>query len=93
VTVQAARDHHLASIVEFSSDAIVSIDMNGIVTSWNRTAEQLFGYAAQEIIGRPGKLLYPPDCLQEEAEVMVRLKRGEVIALAKFGANILSPAS
>lgn len=71
---------YLASIVEFSNDAIVSTNLNGIVTSWNGTAETLFGYTRLEMIGRPIALLFPPDCLGEEADSYARLKAGEIIA-------------
>jgi two-component system sensor kinase FixL len=70
---------HLASIVECSSDAITSVDLAGIVTSWNRTAELLFGYSAEEMIGHPVVRLLPADRIEEEREMFARLKRGEVI--------------
>ena len=52
-------DRRLASIVETSTDAIVSEDLNGIVKSWNRGAERLFGYTAEEMVGQPILLLDP----------------------------------
>jgi PAS domain S-box-containing protein len=67
----------LASIVESSSDAIVSKDINGIITSWNRGAERLFGYAAEEVIGKSITLLIPEDRLNEEPEILARIRRGE----------------
>lgn len=67
----------MASLIETSSDAIVSKDLNSIITSWNRGAEGLFGYSRSEIIGKPITLLIPPDRLGEEPEILCRIKRGE----------------
>jgi PAS domain S-box-containing protein len=69
----------LASIVESSDDAIVSKDLNGIVTSWNAAAERLFGYTAQEMIGRPIAILAPPDRKNEMPLILSRLRAGERI--------------
>jgi PAS domain S-box-containing protein len=69
----------LASIVESSDDAIVSKDLDGIITSWNRGAERLFGYTAQEVIGKPVTILIPRDRLDEEPAILKRLRRGERI--------------
>jgi PAS domain S-box-containing protein len=68
---------HLAAIVESSDDAIVSKDLNGIIQSWNRGAERVFGYTAEEVIGKPVIILIPPDRQQEEPEILRRLQRGE----------------
>jgi PAS domain S-box-containing protein len=68
---------HLASIVESSDDAIVSKDLDGIITTWNRGAERLFGYTAEEAIGKPITLLIPPDRLDEEPRIIERIRRGE----------------
>jgi PAS domain S-box-containing protein len=69
----------LASIVEFSDDAIVSKDLDGVIISWNRGAERLFGYRADEVIGKPIAILIPVDRLDEETEILDRIGRGERI--------------
>ena len=68
---------YLAAIVESSDDAIVSKTLEGIVTSWNRGAEAIFGYSAEEMIGRPIALLFPPDRLSEEDLILDRIRHGE----------------
>ena len=70
----------LAALVESSEDAIVSKDLNGIITSWNRGAERLFGYTASEIIGQSITVVIPPDRLAEEEIVLARIRRGERVA-------------
>ena len=67
----------LASIVESSEDAILSKTLDGIVTSWNRGAERTFGYTADEAIGKPIGLLIPHDRLDEESQIIERVKQGE----------------
>jgi PAS domain S-box-containing protein len=69
----------LAAIVESSDDAIISKDLNGIVTSWNRGAERLFGYQAEEMIGRSITILLPPERIDEEQDILQRIRRGEHI--------------
>jgi PAS domain S-box-containing protein len=66
----------LAAIVESSDDAIVSKDLNGIITSWNKGAERLFGYTADEAVGQSITLVIPPDRLSEEDLVLGRIRRG-----------------
>ena len=74
---RSSRGAHLAAIVESSHDAIVSKTLHGIVRSWNAGAERLFGYTAQEAIGRPITFLIPPDRQDEEHEILARIARGE----------------
>jgi PAS domain S-box-containing protein len=75
---QAERaDLLLAAIVESSDDAIVSKDLNGIITSWNKGAERLFGYTAEEVVGKSITIIIPPDRLGEEPQILSRLRRGE----------------
>jgi PAS domain S-box-containing protein len=69
----------LAEVVASSDDAIVSKTLDGIITTWNRGAERMFGYAADEVIGQPITLLIPPDHLDEEPDILQRLRRGERI--------------
>ena len=69
----------LASIVQSSDDAIISKDLNGIITSWNRGAERLFGYSADEVVRRSVTILIPPDRISEEPSILERLRRGERI--------------
>jgi PAS domain S-box-containing protein len=69
----------LAAIVESSDDAIVSKGLDGIITSWNRGAERIFGYLAEEIIGKPITILIPPDHLKEEEGIIERIRRGQRI--------------
>jgi PAS domain S-box-containing protein len=70
----------LGAIVDSSDDAIVGKDLNGIVTAWNRAAESMFGYAADEIIGRPITCIIPPERIAEEASILGRLRGGGKIA-------------
>lgn len=67
----------LAAIVESSDDAIVSKTLDGIIRTWNSSAQRIFGYTAEEAIGQPITLLLPPDRLDEEAQIIARLRRGE----------------
>jgi two-component system, LuxR family, sensor kinase FixL len=67
----------LAAIAEASDDAIVGKDLNGVVTSWNKAAETMFGFTADEIIGQPITRMIPPNRIDEETSVLDRVRRGE----------------
>jgi PAS domain S-box-containing protein len=67
----------LASIVEHSDDAIVSKNLDGIITSWNKGAERTFGYLAEEVIGKPITILIPPERHHEEGIILERIRRGD----------------
>jgi two-component system CheB/CheR fusion protein len=67
----------LVSIVESSDDAIISKDLNGIIATWNKAAERLFGYLAEEVIGKSVTILIPPDRQDEEFSILDRIRRGE----------------
>jgi len=69
----------LASVVETSEDAIITKDLNGIITSWNKGAQRIFGYEADEMIGKPISLLIPPDRPDEEPSILARLRKGQRI--------------
>ncbi len=69
----------LAAIVDSSDDAIVSKTFEGVITSWNRAAEKIFGYSAAEAIGQHITLIIPPERIGEEEQVLSRLRRGEKI--------------
>ncbi len=69
----------LAAIVESSDDAIASKNLNGIITSWNRSAERLFGYKAEEIVGQPVTLIIPPELHHDEDMILSKIRRGEKI--------------
>jgi PAS domain S-box-containing protein len=69
----------LAAVVESSDDAIVSKDLNGIIATFNRGAERLFGYKAEEVVGRPVTILIPPDRQHEEPDILARIRRGESV--------------
>ena len=89
-----ARAALLASIVDCADDAIVSKTLDGVVTSWNRAAERVYGYTAEEIIGRPMTLVVSPERPDEMTEILARIRGGErvdhyeTVRLRKDGAAI-----
>ena len=70
---------HYAAIIESSDDAILSKDLNGVIMTWNRGAEHLFGYTAEEAVGRPVTILIPMDRQDEEPFILERVRRGEKV--------------
>jgi PAS domain S-box-containing protein len=84
----------LAAIVESSDDAIISKDLNGMVTSWNSGAQRMFGYTAEEIIGRPVMAIIPQELQGDEAMILNKIRSGEnidhfeTVRLSKSGERI-----
>ncbi len=70
----------LAAVVESSTDAVVSKTLDSIITTWNQGAERLFGYKAEEVIGKPITILIPPDHIDEEATILEHIKNGESVS-------------
>jgi len=75
---EEARER-LAAVVESSDDAIISKDLNGTINAWNRGAEKIFGYAASEVVGKPMLMLLPPESVNEESNILARIRRGESV--------------
>ncbi|MBS0471049.1 MAG: PAS domain S-box protein [Proteobacteria bacterium] len=75
--LEAERSAHLAAIVDNSFDAIVSKDLNGVVRSWNKAAERIFGWSADEIVGNSIRLLIPEDRGEEEDRILAKVRAGE----------------
>src|SRR4051812_5183379 len=67
----------LAAIVTSSDDAIISKTLDGVIMTWNEGASRIFGYSAEEVVGKPITILIPPDRLDEEPEILRRLRAGE----------------
>lgn len=92
------RDHetqqYLANIVQSADDAIIGKTLGGIITSWNKSAEAIFGYAPDEIIGKSITLLFPPDRLNEEVSIIEQIGKGgrvdhfETVRRRKDGSNV-----
>ncbi len=84
----------LAAIVEFSGDSIITKNLDGIIQTWNKSAEKLFGYSASEIVGRPITTIIPPEGVGEEVEIMQRIRSGhpaarlETIRITKDGRHV-----
>src|SRR5688572_21064298 len=76
----ADADARLAAIVDSSFDAIISKDLNSIVTSWNKAAERLFGYSADEMVGHSIVRLIPDHLQNEETEIIAKVRNGERLA-------------
>jgi len=89
------RFRRLASIVESSDDAIIGKSLDGIITSWNKGAERLFGYTAEEAVGKPITIMIPPDRHDEERSILGRIGRGErvehyeTVRMRKGGSSIV----
>jgi two-component system, chemotaxis family, CheB/CheR fusion protein len=77
--LSAREREHLASIVDCSDDAIISKDLNGVILSWNKGAEQLFGYTSEEAVGKSIIMLIPEHRTNEEPEILRRIRSGERI--------------
>jgi PAS domain S-box-containing protein len=73
------RDAWLAAIVESSDDAIITKDLSGIITTWNNGAQRIFGYSAEEVIGKPIAILIPSDRQNEEPGILARIRQGQPI--------------
>src|SRR5918992_2037488 len=67
----------LAAIVESADDAIITKTLEGVITSWNMGAERIFGYTADEVIGRPVTILFPEDHIDEEPAILARIRAGD----------------
>ena len=76
---ERARDH-LAAVVEYSDDAIVTKTLDGMITTWNPGAERIFGYSAREAIGRPIMMLVPSEYAGEELAILAHIRRGEPVS-------------
>ena len=86
--------YRLAAIVESSEDAIISKDLNGIVSTWNQAAEKMFGFTAEEMIGKPIRTIIPPELQQQEDHILRtiagggRIEHFDTVRLTKGGARI-----
>jgi PAS domain S-box-containing protein len=72
-------EHHYQAIIESSEDAILSKDLSGVILSWNRGAERLFGFSSEEAVGRPVTIVIPVDRRDEEPAILEKIHRGERI--------------
>jgi PAS domain S-box-containing protein len=85
---------HLAAVVDSSDDAIISKDLDGIINAWNRGAEKIFGYPAAEVMGKPMPMLFPPERMNEESDILERIRHGgsvehfETVQVRKDGRRI-----
>jgi len=76
VLAKTDANRRLAAIVESSDDAIISKDLNGVIMSWNRGAQRIFGYTGDEVIGKPITMLMPPERVNEEPGILDRIRHG-----------------
>ncbi|MGD0570711.1 MAG: PAS domain S-box protein [Candidatus Sulfotelmatobacter sp.] len=85
----------LAAIVESSDDAIIAKDLNGIITNWNSSAERIFGYTENEVLGKPITIIIPPELQEQEKDILRRLRSGErvdhfeTVRVTKAGKRVL----
>src|SRR5947199_406283 len=75
--VRGEADAYLAAVIESSDDAIISKNLDGIITGWNKSAERIFGYSAREAIGKSILMIIPPDRVNEEKEILARIRSGQ----------------
>ncbi len=75
----AEARERLAAIVDWSNDAIISTTLDGTIVAWNRGAEKIFGYTAAEAVGKAMLLLFPPDRINEEFDILARIRKGESV--------------
>ncbi len=93
VQAEEVRDR-LAAVVDSSNDAIISKTLDGTILAWNRGAEEIFGYAASEVVGKAVLVLVPPDRVEEEIDILARIRRGdsvkhfETVRIRKDGTRI-----
>src|ERR1043165_3858504 len=92
--LRVAAQARLAAIIESSDDAIVSKTLQGVIRTWNKGAERIFGWTADEAIGKPITIIIPPDRLDEEPEILRRIGSGErvdhfeTVRVAKDGREV-----
>ena len=77
MNVTSLEAHQIAALVEFSDDAIISKTLDGIIVTWNRGAEKIYGYSAEEVIGQSVLRLLPSNRPDELPELLARISRGE----------------
>jgi PAS domain S-box-containing protein len=73
------QQREMGAIVAFSNDAIIGKTLAGVITTWNRGAEKIFGYPSAEVVGKSIRLLFPPERLSEEDDILARISRGEAV--------------
>jgi len=78
-----SHSQELAAIVASSDDAIISKDLDGVIATWNKGAEKIFGYTASEAIGQPISILFPADWIDDEASILARIRSGERIDIMR----------